>query len=153
MIYRRHKNKYIIESDKFGKNKLYLGKNAIVEYISVLFEPWELKVGDNTHINSVVTLGVCVIGSNCDIDAVVMGNGVHVHNHVKIGRQVTLGEGVSILPKCIIGDETEILARYSVVGPGVKIPDNFLINAMVEIRKSAENEEFFNYYDRREVLR
>ena len=141
MIYRRHKNKYVVESDEYGKHKLYLGVNSEVRDLYPLSGDifgCVLKVGDNTIIESIYVKGYCKIGSNCKIGKLEAENYVHIHNHVKIGYWVKLGTGVKILPRCTLEDRVEIGGHQSIIGPWVEIPNGTILMFQTEIRKSPE---------------
>jgi acyl-[acyl carrier protein]--UDP-N-acetylglucosamine O-acyltransferase len=151
MIFRRHKNKYVYESDTYGEwCKLYLGKNSEIEYLTTNEYKrnalYIIKVGDNTTIHALKINGDCKIGSNCIIRGLNAGQGVHIHNNVKIESWVRLSAGVKILNNCMLGDNVKIKGKYSVIGPRVIIPEGIKIYPTVEIRKSIEDDSFFNYY-------
>ena len=153
MIFRRHKNKYVYESDAYGEEcEIYLGKNSKIEYITTnkyrRNALYTIKIGDNTTIQALKINGDCRIGSNCEITGLSAGPGVHIHNNVKIRSWVRLSTGVKILQNCVLENNVKIKGKYSVIGPGVTIPEGVKIYPTVEIRENIENNSFFNYYNK-----
>ena len=132
----------------FGLKNVHIGKNVFMNFSTFLVDDADIFIGDNTMFGP----NVKIITASHPISPK-LRNGFQYNKPVKIGKNVWIGAGATVLPGVIIGDN-------SVVGAGAvvtkDVPSNVIVvgNPARVLRKiTSKDDEIYDHDKKIEIVK